>query len=261
MTRLGIVMPVFLQNEVLLQMTCASVGCVRTTADARLYVLANRLTVASAATFATELSSRCGLPVRVTGGERGVAASWNEGARQALGDGAERLLILANDVFVEPDAVDALLAFGSSDAHRNVAVWSGVPINHCPDSSRENVSDGCDFSCCMVRAETLARHGWFDENFWPAYFEDNDYYARVVLGGDQCAVVHAARHVHRTSQTIEHDPEVRFNVRNWFSWNKEYFCRKWGVGAPLNSREEVRAHYYPHPWNDPEKPLSWWPPV
>jgi hypothetical protein len=261
MARLGIVMPVALQHEVLLRMTCEAVGRIRTAADARLYVLANRLSVVAAPVeLSAQLQTRCGLPVRVTLGDRSVAGSWNEGARQALADGCTFLLILANDVFLEPEAIDRLLAFGQDAARARVAVWSGVHVAPEQPTDPAAVTDGCDFSCCMLRPATLERHGWFDENFRPAYFEDNDYYARVVLGGDECAAVHAARFFHHGSQTIRNDPEMAHHVAWWWQANQSYFQHKWGVAAPANTLAEVLASYFPHPWNDPSKPLSWWAP-
>jgi hypothetical protein len=261
MTRLGIVMPVVLQNDFLLQMTYEAVTRIRTAADARLYVLANRLSVVTPPQLRAELERRCGLPVAITLGDRSVAGSWNEGCRQALADAAEFLLILANDVFLEAEAIDRLLAFGQEGARQAVPVWSGVAVNQFPGTDLELVSDGCDFSCCMLRPATLERHGWFDENFRPAYFEDSDYYARIVLAGDECAVVHAARYVHRGSQTIRHDPEMHLHATYWWPHNQRYFQEKWGVSGPHLPAAAVRAAYFPHPWNDPDKPLSWWPPL
>ncbi len=54
----------------------------------------------------------------------------------------------------------------------------------------------------------VAHRNMFDPNFRPAYFEDNDYYARVVLGGGRCRVVHAAQFFHHGSMTIKEDPEM-----------------------------------------------------
>ncbi len=259
MSRLGIVLPVVLQQPVLLELTRTAVSRIRTSADARLYVLANHLRLGTPEELRADLQRRCGLPVQVTAGARGVSASWNEGLRQALRDGADYLLVLANDVLLEESTIDRLLAFGGQSGPE-VAVWCGVPADVPAAAEPGWVSDGHDFACCMLRPDTLSRHGWFDENFWPAYFEDNDYYARVVLGGGQCVMVHAARFVHLHSQTIGHDPEVAMHVRNWWAWNVDYFRRKWGVPHPGSNREEVRATYFPHPWNDPQRPLSWWPP-
>lgn len=261
MTRLGIVMPVVLQNDFLLQMTYEAVTRIRTAAGARLYVIANRLSVLTPPQLCAELGRRCGLPVAVTLGDRSVAGSWNEGCRQARADAAEFLLILANDVYLEAEAIDRLVAFGQEGKRPTVAVWSGIPVNHFPDTDPSLVTDGCDFSCCMLRPATLERHGWFDENFRPAYFEDNDYYARVVLSGDDCAVVHAARYVHHGSQTIRHDPEMHQHATYWWPHNQRYFEQKWGVATPSGSAGEVRGRYFPHPWNDPGKSLSWWPPL
>ena len=70
------------------------------------------------------------------------------------------------------------------------------------------MTDGCDFACFLLRRRTIERHGWFDAGYRPAYAEDNDYYTRVVLGGEDCRVVHAARFFHHGSMTIRSDTEA-----------------------------------------------------
>jgi len=112
----------------------------------------------------------------------------------------------------------------------------------------------------MIRPRTIEQHGLFDPHFRPAYFEDNDYYGRVVLGGGACRVVHAAQFLHHGSMTVRHDAEMAHHVGYWFGKNRDYFRRKWGVAQPENSREGVLRHYYRHPFNDPTRALSWFPP-
>ena len=108
----------------------------------------------------------------------------------------------------------------------------------------------------MIRPETLRRHGFFDPNYRPACFEDNDYYGRVVLGGGECTIVHSAQFFHHGSMTIREDAEMAHHVGYWFEKNRAYFSRKWGVAKPENCRQGVLRSYHRHPFNDPNKPLS-----
>jgi hypothetical protein len=247
--KLGLIMPVWIQdNPDLLALTYRAAEALRTDAEPHLWVVCNRLHMVSPAELQRELSARCSVPVSVLhepGVERSVAGAWNHGCRHALEWGADRLLIVANDVLVEPDCLDTLLRFEQP----GVALWSGINTRDRQAIDPALVTDGADFSCFMLPPRTLAEHGWFDEEFRPAYFEDNDYYARVVLGGDECRVLHAARFYHSGSQTIRLEPEAAHHVHHWWATNEARFRAKWGVASPANSAEEVRRLYHRRPFN------------
>lgn len=182
------------------------------------------------------------------------AAAWNWAFDQAHGY-ADRLCVLANDTELEPDAMDALAAYdGPAD------YWSGVATSYHPDVNPSGVTHGCDFSFAMTVPECWRLHGRFDENFKPAYHEDCDMAARVVLAGGDLNVVGAARFVHKGSQTRNLDPEMRFHCDHWWSLHERYYQAKWGTPKPVNDPKEMRERYYHHPFNDPTKPLSYWRP-
>jgi hypothetical protein len=82
---------------------------------------------------------------------------------------------------------------------------------------------------------------------------------RVVLGGGQCRVVHAAQFFHHGSMTIRQDPAAAHHVNHWFRLNHAYFSRKWGVSTPAGSSSDVLARYYRHPFNDPSLSITWFP--
>jgi GT2 family glycosyltransferase len=173
-----------------------------------------------------------------------------------VAEGCAYVALIANDVLLEPDCLDRLLAFGE---RREAELWSGISTNGREAIDPEAVTDGADFSCVMFPPATLERFGPFDPNYRPAYFEDNDYYGRIVLGGGRCRVVHAARFFHHGSLTVRLDAEMAHHVAYWFEINRRYFARKWGVPVPENTAEGVLRRYYRHPFNDPSRPLSWFP--
>jgi hypothetical protein len=257
--KLGIVMPVVLKEPRLLEITLQAVEHLRVNCTATLYVICNGLHVCSDSELHTQLGERFSGRVRVVnepGVIRSVAGSWNEGARQAIEDGSGYIAAIANDAMLKPDCLEQLVAFGDS---RGAELWSGISYNDRDTIDAGAVSDGADFTCFMFRPETIRTFGWFDTNFKPAYFEDNDYYARVVLGGGCCRVVHAAQFLHHGSMTIRVDPTAAHHVSHWFGRNQQYFSRKWGVNRPAGSSEEVIARYFHHPFNDPAQPLTWFP--
>jgi GT2 family glycosyltransferase len=257
--RLGIVMPVILQQSALLELTRQAVNHLRTTHEARLYVVCNGLHVCSTDELHADLASRFDGEVTVindAGIVRSVAGSWNTGAERALAAGADYVAAIANDALLREDCLDVMVAFGERE---RADLWSGISYNNRPEIDSSAVTDGADFTCFMIRPSTIQRFGWFDPNFKPAYFEDNDYYARVVLGGGECRVLHAAQFYHHGSMTIRHDATAAHHVQYWFGRNREYFTRKWGVAQPAGCREDVLARYYPYPFNNPEYPVSWFP--
>lgn len=254
---LSIVVPVVLQNNAIVEATLTSVEHLRAQHDARLYIVCNRLHGIGPEQLREELAKRFLGPVEVLYEpyvERSVAGAWNFGCHRALELPTDYIAIVANDTQLKPDCLDRLVSFGEeSDAD----LWSGISYNNRDMIDASSVTDGADFTCFMIRPETLKRFGQFDPNYKPAYFEDNDYYARIILGGGKCCVVHAAQFFHHGSLTIRTDAEMAHHVNYWFSHNREYFSRKWGVPLPRNTREEVLRDYYHHPFNDGSKSLSW----
>jgi hypothetical protein len=257
--RLAIITPVILQNEALLNLTKEAVVHYKSRHDMRLYVVCNRLHVRAPEALGAELGNLFDGHMDVVhepGVERSVAGAWNKGCELALADGSDYLAIIANDTRLHEDCLDQLVNYGE---RHQADLWSGISTNGRGEIDPCRITDGADFTCFMIRPETLSKHGRFDPNYRPAYFEDNDYYGRVILGGGSCHVVHNAQFFHHGSMTVRQDAEMAHHVQYWFGKNREYFSRKWGVGQPQNSREGVLAHYYRHPFNDPTKGLAWFP--
>jgi hypothetical protein len=257
--RLGIVMPVVLQNEVMLAASVQAAVSMRAAASARLFVVCNRLSVCSAEQLQRAIAVNFAGRVEVVYQpyvERSVAGAWNEGCRLAVASGSECIAIVANDTRLEPTCLDHL----ASSILTGVAdMCCGISWNDHQAIDASQVTDGADFSCFMILPATLARFGFFDPNYRPAYFEGDDYYARVILGGGACRVVHAAQFFHHGTLTTKADAEMAHHVQYWFENRREYFARKWGVSTPANNSEDVLAQYHRHPFNDSTKPLSWFP--
>jgi GT2 family glycosyltransferase len=258
--KLGLVMPVILQNAALFDLTLDAVAHLRTSHSATLYMVCNRLHLCSPEALHAAVATRFDGVVRVLhepGVERSVAGAWNHGCASAVAEGMDYIAIVANDTRLHGDCLDVLVDYGATG---QAELWSGRSNNNGQKLDGSEIVDGADFTCFMIRPGTLERHGTFDPHFRPAYFEDNDYYGRVVLGGGECRIVHGAQFLHHGSMTIRHDAEMAHHVQYWFEKNRDYFQRKWGVAQPENSREGVLQRYYRHPFNDPARPLSWFPP-
>ena len=266
--RVGVVVPAYLRLPALADMTLDNLARLRPDYGwmrARavyfsVYLVCTRLEGESRESLLTRAhAASAGLvPYKTVvdnSGCRSVAAAWNHGLTLAAADGCDLCLVLANDVGALPGMVEALVEYGRLPACED-AVWSGCRADLAGAGVR---TEGCDFSCFAVPPKTLDVVGLFDENFRPAYFEDNDYCARVWLSGLHAGVLHSARFAHPGSSTIKADPEAAHHVRHWWPHNEAYFARKWGR-APAGTREEVLGTYNKAPFGDASKPLSWWPP-
>lgn len=97
------------------------------------------------------------------------------------------------------------------------------------------------YSCYILRDRTFKSIGRFDENFQPAYFEDNDHHHRMVIAGAKTKNVEETGVIHLGSQTIKSYSETEMdNHHRTFNKNREYYISKWG-GQP--DSETVNTPY------------------
>ena len=108
---------------------------------------------------------------------------------------------------------------------------------------------GNDEMCGLVLTSLLLdRVGYFDENFFPGYFEDNDYRYRIKLTNTKITSIPLTNE-HQTSSTLR--SSTLFQQKNNFTFqeNYNYYIKKWG-GPP---NEET----YVTPFNK-NYPVDYW---
>jgi len=159
----------------------------------------------------------------------GVAASWNLILRTGLASGRESVVIGSNDTFLNPGSLAAAQA-GAPDAQ----------ILHL-----------CAWNFFLVRKAAVEAVGWFDENFYPAYKEDQDYSYRCKLAGAKRAVVKGAGGEHVGSATIRSDERYRRLNRETHGRNGRYYREKWGG--------DVGQERFVRPFDHADKDVRWWP--
>lgn len=189
-----------------------------------------------------------------SGNNRGVAASWNAGCKQAALARCTHVLIINDDVVLSPWVTDALVDLLASTPPVAVASgvragYPGLPVSQGWGSTcaairqmprpEAQVIDDPDFSCFMVTMGTLAHVGWFDEHFFPACFEDNDYLYRIKLSGWLAQATTAAPFLHYSQSSMTAERAAGFGP------NQSYYQSKWG-GPP-------RGEQYKQPFGDPGK--------
>lgn len=81
----------------------------------------------------------------------------------------------------------------------------------------------CDFSCVIFKQELVNMIGYFDENFSPAYFEDDDLSVRAILAGYKNYISNKSYIYHKTSSTGKKLPELK----TIYEKNKKYFYDKY----------------------------------
>ncbi len=253
MSSLSLIVPVCLQVPAVLQELRRNLKTWQGGGLREILILCNRLTLMPREALQQILCAESPLPVRVIHDkERSVAGAWNHGIRLAVLGGADHFLITAVDVAFRTNTASVLSAFG--ERYPEIDLWSSTANNELENLFEESV-DRCDFSCFMLRFNTIEKYGWFDREYKPAYFEDNDYVTRVVLGGGHPKQVRLARHVHTGSLTVRNDPEMAHHVNHWFGINSARFHTKWGVKTDDYKTIASVCNRTP---NNSGRPLSWW---
>lgn len=192
----------------------------------------------------------------------GCAGGWNKGVEWAIEHGFTHIVVANNDILVGPHAIEGMYKRMKRDPHvllcSAVDVIREVPVPQMVLNEEHDVNKKPDteaphpnFSCFMITPETIEKVGWFDEDFFPAYFEDNDYHYRLKLvGGKDCAIANTtAVFIHYGSRTQNQNIGAPIVPGDKFNKNREYFIRKWG-GAPTTEK-------YTLPFNDSTKDATY----
>ena len=188
----------------------------------------------------------------------GVAAAWNTGIRAAMSHQIDYYLITNNDVVFRDDTlinlftqyltddVDLLSAYNIHDQYPLELLDSLKPVNR--------IGRFVDFSCFILARHVIDKIGWFDENFYPAYFEDCDYQARLWLADLHSYSTKMALYYHYGSVTQKSIPG-RICQSAEYQANQKRFIAKWGH-LPVPNADQAHKHYFKHPFNIPQYSLK-----
>jgi GT2 family glycosyltransferase len=160
--------------------------------------------------------------VRPYGENRGLSRTWNEGLLDAYGDGADVVVIANDDITLGPGDLDRIAAKAVAHRDRYIVSCAGFHERY----QRRLPSHG--YSCFAVNPIALEMLGCFDENFSPAYCEDQDYARRAGLAGlaeENCADTEV---VHGGSSAIFASEELQRQNARTQALNMAYYARKWG---------------------------------
>ena len=161
---------------------------------------------------------------------RGLARSWNDGLHLATEADCDAVLLLNDDLFFYPggyqefrQTVEVVRTLSNNVSHVTVIGLETGTSHHAGQIIPQN------FACCAIMRETIARVGYFDETFSPAYYEDIDYARRAALTGMTLHVDQRVLVEHERSSTYrsmsERDRQLSLaDVER----NRLYFVTKWG---------------------------------
>lgn len=161
----------------------------------------------------------------------GCGPSWNHIIRSTPG----AWLICGNDIQFSPGDLGKVAAV--LEANQDASIICGM-----------------GYSCYCFTETGMKKVGLFDENFFPAYYEDNDHFRRVALSGAKAVGVPEFKAVHGEapywgSSTIKASPDLERKNVTTFGNNRDYYVRKWG-GEPGKER-------FKKPFNR-DVPLDFW---
>lgn len=142
----------------------------------------------------------------------GCARSWNHIIRTSPG----AWLITGSDIQFTPG--DLQRVTDTVKAH--------------PDAS---IICAMGYAVFIFMPEGVQKVGLFDENFYPAYFEDNDHFRRVALCKAKAVGVQGFKAIHGEaplwgSATVNADPALRSKNAITFENLRGYYEQKWGGG-------------------------------
>ena len=189
---------------------------------------------------------------------RPLSEAWNHGIDSAISLDCDYILVINDDILFAPHTIDNMVnvfeSFGPTDP--NIVMVTGCNNRGTIDDvyggpygtfnlpfeevKPESFAEHPDFSCFMIKPDFFLKVGRFDENFVPAYFEDNDMHRRIILSGNKAICTYAAPYYHYGSVTGS-SPKVQNHET--FRSCAEYYVEKWGGGP---SQEK-----WTNPFNNP----------
>lgn len=139
----------------------------------------------------------------------GVAKSWNLLMEFAEKQGATHVLMLNDDIYLGKTEIQIQSV---------LQVWKNMAF----------INSYQQWSAYILTVQAWKEFGKFDENIFPAYFEDNDaHYRMKLLDMNMVYTEKLNPAIFRNSMTIEKDASLNEN----FLKNRSYYIKKWG-GAP-----------------------------
>ena len=176
------------------------------------------------------------------GFNRGLSYSWNQGLLDAQAEGADILMIANDDVYA--NRTDMLrVAQAALDVGHEYYYINGQGLH-----IEGNLHAGLQFALAAITPLALNTIGYFDQNIFPIYHEDSDWYRRAELAGLKPYTIGETSIQHMGSQTLRKNERVLHQLEIAVPRNEQYMLRKWGG--------TIEHYVYDKPFNDPRFDLK-----
>jgi len=143
----------------------------------------------------------------------GVAKSWNMLIDYADKINATHILMLNDDIYL-----------GKTEHEINMLIRNNTDADFI-----NSFHNWCSY---IIKVDAWKKAGKFDEEFFPAYFEDNSFdYKMTLIGAKKTWTSFLDPLVYRNSMTIAKDPALN----NRFAQNRELYIQMWG-GLPSEEK-------------------------
>lgn len=173
---------------------------------------------------------------------RGVPASWNLAARRVVAEELDYLVIVSAAMRFTDGGRDLVAAF--------------------TDTTQAGFNTQHGWHCIAIHRRVFAAIGYFDENFFPAYYEDSDFIRRMELAGFHNPVTQppAFAYLEVAAECVATAHAHKAGVAVDFQRQRNYFIKKWGA-EPRYDSQAARDRLYRRPFNNPAWPLSYCEPL
>ncbi len=177
----------------------------------------------------------------------GCASAWNQGVRAAIDEhNIDYAVVLNNDILLHKDCIDNMIKeiklggfpfVSAFDVCKDCAKPFDVLDLNIPE--KKFIVDAPEFSCYTLSVALLnlfktkenifeEYRGLFDQKFYPAYFEDNDFHYRLKLVGMRAVKINIALYYHYGSRTTKENEEVGIVSNTFYLTNQQRYIEKWG---------------------------------
>lgn len=148
-------------------------------------------------------------------------------------------VVISNlDLQMNSSIINRLLEVHQENENAGLISANCLKQDHVSTIKPMEHGDG-SFSCFMISRQAYDEIGYFDENFKPAYFEDNDYLERAWAKGFTPLRCLDAVFYHFFQGTVKNDEELATQYPAFMQKNLEYFKKKHGK-VPEHLPEDIR---------------------
>lgn len=166
--------------------------------------------------------------------ERSVGEAWNVGINRALDANCDYIVVANDDSWLaDEDAIEIIIRHMSDNN-----LWVCRTYN----STEKSWQRGYHFF--VLRPEALNEIGYFDEEFHPAYFEDDDFHYRTLMANPSKTdrvLVNIPHEEMKTISLMSKEDAAEFNIL--VDRNAGRYINKWG-GPPGKERWKIPFQEY-----------------